>query len=79
VTLTTLIDTGPLVALIDKSDQEHHQKCAAVFRSLKQPPLTTWACLTETLYRLGQFRGWKGQSALFGLLASGAVHVPPFR
>lgn len=75
MTSPTLIDTGPLIALIDKSDQEKHQKCTAVFRSLKQPPLTTWACLTEAFYLLGQYRGWKGQSSLFGLIVSGAIHV----
>jgi len=76
--LPMLIDTGPLVALIDKSDQEKHQACTAHFRLLKEPPLTTWACLTEAFYLLGQYRGWKGQHALFGLISSGAVcvHAP---
>lgn len=73
--LPTLIDTGPLYALVDKSDQDTHRQCVALFRALKQPPLTTWACLTEALYLLGQYRGWQGQGALFGLLISGAIRV----
>jgi hypothetical protein len=74
-TLPMLINTGPLVALIDQSDQTKHQQCAAIFRSLAQSPLTTWPCLTEAFYLLNQYRGWKGQRALFGLITSGAVRV----
>ncbi len=71
----TLIDTGPLVALVDKSDLAHHQKCVAVFRTLKRPPLTTWPCLTEALYLLDQFCGWKGQRVLLEFFSRGAIQV----
>ena len=75
MTLPTLIDTGPLYALVDKSDQDKHRQCVALFRTLNQPPLTTWACLTEALYLLDQYRGWQGQGALLGMLNSGAIRV----
>jgi uncharacterized protein len=71
----TLIDTGPLVALIDKADQTHHQKCTAAFRALRSPILTTWPCLTEALYFLGDLRGWKGQAALWKLFSRGAILI----
>lgn len=59
-----LIDTGPLVALIDKGDRENHQKCTAAFHSFKTPLLTTWPCLTEAMYFLGGVRGWQSQAVL---------------
>lgn len=69
----TLIDTGPLVALIDKGDRENHKKCVAVFRSLKTPPLTTWPCLTEAMYFLGGIHGWQSQAALWRFVERGAL------
>lgn len=73
-----LIDTGPLVALIDKTDKETHRKCHAATYSLTGPMLTSWACLTEAMYLLGELRGWKGQLALWRYLEKGALvlHSP---
>ncbi len=72
---TPLIDTGPLVALIDKGDRENHRKCTAVFRSFKTPPLTTWPCLTEALYFLGGIRGWPSQAALWRFVERGGLSL----
>jgi hypothetical protein len=58
--LAILADAGPLIALIDKADQETHRKCLSVFRSLKKPLLTTWPCLTDAMYLLCELRGWNG-------------------
>ncbi len=69
-----IIDTGPLVALIDKADPAHSQ-CAALFRSLTIPPVTTWPCLTEAFYLIGRLCGWHGQQQLLTLLARGAVQI----
>ncbi|MCI0392344.1 MAG: PIN domain-containing protein [Acidobacteria bacterium] len=71
----TLIDTGPIVALVDKADRKAHKKCTAVFRSLKSPPLTTWPCLAEVFYLAGQIRGWVGQRTVLGFLTKGAIRV----
>jgi predicted nucleic acid-binding protein len=70
-----LIDTGPLVALIDKADKDNHQKCRSIFRSLRQPIYTTWPCITEAMYFLGDKRGWKGQAALWTFFSRGAIHI----
>ncbi len=70
----TLIDTGPLVALVDKADKAH-KKCFSIFRSLQTPPLTTWPCLTESLYLIGELRGWKGQKTLLELHTKGAIRA----
>ncbi len=69
-----LIDTGPLVALIDKADPTH-QRCAALFQSLSAAPVTTWRCLTEAFYFIGRLCGWHGQQQLLTLLARGAVRI----
>jgi uncharacterized protein len=69
-----LIDTGPLVALVDKADKTH-KKAASIFRSFKTPPLTTWACLTEAFYVIGEGCGWRGQKTLLELLTRGAIRI----
>jgi predicted nucleic acid-binding protein len=74
----TLIDAGPLVALLDKGQGELHQKCVAVQKNLVGPLLTTWPCFTEAMYFLRQLRGWEAQDALWEFVASGALllHTP---
>jgi uncharacterized protein len=69
-----IIDTGPLVALIDKADPAHLPS-AAIFRLLTAPPITTWPCLTEAFYLAGRLCGWRGQQQLLTLLVRGAVQI----
>ncbi len=71
----TLVDTGPMVALIDRGQAEQHRKCAAVRQSITGPLLTTWPCITEAMYFLGELRGWEGQKALWALIAKGAILI----
>lgn len=70
-----LIDTGPLVALIDRRNKELHDKSVVFIQSLSQPLLTTWPCLTEALYLLGQLSGWAGQEGLRDYLRRGVISV----
>ncbi|MDQ3252976.1 MAG: PIN domain-containing protein [Acidobacteriota bacterium] len=74
----TLIDTGPIVALIDKGQEELHGKCVAVSQALVGPLLTTWPCFTEAMYFLHRLRGWQGQATLWRFIAEGALmlHTP---
>ncbi|MBI5481960.1 MAG: PIN domain-containing protein [Deltaproteobacteria bacterium] len=67
-----LIDTGPLVALLDAADA-HHERCVAAFRELVAPPVTTWPVLTEASYLLADVPG--GPAALLELVRRGAVTV----
>jgi uncharacterized protein len=70
-----LIDTGPLVALIDQKSKELHDRTVVLIQSLSHPLLTTWPCLTEALYLSGQLLGWAGQESLRTYLIRGAIRV----
>jgi len=73
----TLCDTGPLVALVDDTDDEH-ARCVAALETL--PPgglVTTWPCLTEAMYLLGRDGGWRFQKALWSYFESGVVRLHP--
>jgi predicted nucleic acid-binding protein len=69
-----LVDTGPLIALLSKDD-EHHRRCRAVFRGLREPPLTVWPVLTEAMHLLRYL--WGGQDRLFGLVEVGSIEIAP--
>ena len=56
-----LIDTGPLVTLLDKDDL-HHAACVAASQRLPSGSLlTTWPCFTEAMYLLGEVGGYRYQ------------------
>lgn len=46
-----LLDTGPIVALLDRSEQ-HHGECATVVAEIESPLLTCEAVLAEACYLL---------------------------
>lgn len=48
---TILLDTGPLVALIDKSERKH-KSCLNFFKTYRGNILTTEPVITEALYLL---------------------------
>ncbi len=65
-----LVDAGPLVALIDRSDP-NHRRCVAALRRLREPLATVWPAFTGAMYLL---RGsWRAQDALWQMLASPAL------
>ncbi len=47
-----ILDTGPIVALFDKSDDQHHI-CVETFKAIREPLVTTWPVITEAFYLLG--------------------------
>lgn len=63
--MITLVDAGPLVALIDKGQGETHRQCVAAQQQLSAPLLTSWPCFTEAMYLLGRINGWGGQKLLW--------------
>jgi len=46
------LDTGPIVALFDKSDDKHHI-CVETFKTIREPLITTWPVMTEAFHLLG--------------------------
>ena len=46
-----LLDTGPLVAILDQREQDH-TRCVQMLQRIDSPPLTTLAVLTEAAWLL---------------------------
>ena len=44
-----LVDTGPLVAFVDRNEARH-EAVKAAFAHVQLPVLTKWAVLTEAFY-----------------------------
>lgn len=65
-----IIDTGPLVALFDKSEPAH-KRCQEALKKLRSAPVTTWPVLTEAFYLLGDWE--KGQRRLLDFIMSGGL------
>jgi uncharacterized protein len=65
-----LIDTGAILALLNKDDP-WHQLCEAAFRQVRLPLLTSEAALTEVLHLVGESR--PAMEAAWRLIRSGAV------
>jgi len=69
-----LMDTGPWVALLDRSEDRHHE-CVEWFSQFKGEIFTTEAILTEVLYLLN-FSS-TAQSAALDFVISGAMTLVP--
>jgi predicted nucleic acid-binding protein len=73
---SVLLDTGPLVAVLDRADA-FHSACVDVLEHLEGPLITTEAVLTETLHLLGTMRAQ--DLALEFILRGAATLVPTDR
>ena len=71
----TLTDTGPLVAMVARTD-ECHADCIKAAKQLPPGPmLTTLPCLTEAMYLVHQSDGAVGQQTLWEMLAKEVVQL----
>ena len=70
-----LVDTGPLVAYLDRSDR-HHAWAKQSFMQITRPLLTCEAVIAETLFLLR--RGGINPDNLLSLISRGLV-LPEFR
>jgi len=69
-----LVDTGPIVAFFDASD-DYHRLCLKTLEGINQPLGTTWAVLTEAFYLLGF--SWKAQDNLWEFVLRGGMEILP--
>ena len=69
-----LIDTGAIVALLDRSDR-WHQPCKDVFKQLRLPLFTSEAVLTELFHLVGD--DGRQVRAAWKFVRSGALMIAP--
>lgn len=69
-----IIDTGPLVALLDRSER-NHARCVDAVLDWRGQLVTTEAVLTEALYLLGDT--WQGQQNCLELFMREAIILMP--
>ena len=72
MTRWAIVDTGPLVALLDRA-QRHHKWCVGQAEELVPPMLVCEPVLVETLFLLN--RKADAQDAIFDLLATGVLRM----
>ena len=70
----TLIDTGPIVAALNKRDA-YHQACVDAFKSVGPFVYTCWPVITEAAYLLGRYS--PATNALFHSLRTRAYRILP--
>ena len=68
----TLVDAGPLVALID-DDAADHEPCVIASATIPAPMLTVWPAFTEAMHLLRRVRD--GQDRLWETFESGTFRI----
>lgn len=68
-----LLDTGSLVAAIDRRDA-FHAWVTTEFKQLQNPVLTCEAVITEACFLLQRLQG--GHEAIFGLIEANVIQIP---
>jgi uncharacterized protein len=74
VVVSALIDTGAILALLDRDDR-WHGPCVHAFAALHLPLLTSEAVLTELFHLVGD--SWREVEVAWRFIRSGAVTVAP--
>jgi predicted nucleic acid-binding protein len=69
---TTLVDAGPLVAILHADDQDH-ARCTRTLKNIRGHLATTWPPFTEAMYLLSFSR--RAQDALLTIVERGALQV----
>ena len=72
--IITLCDTSPLVALINRKDNNHARAVAAL-KTLRGSLVTTWPCVAEAMHLLHNYGGWPSQDELWGYIEDGLIEI----
>jgi uncharacterized protein len=75
----TLCDAGPLFALVDPRQAEHHRRCKAALVQLTAPLITTWPSFTEAMYLAHRSGGWPMQNLLWQYVREALLVVHELR
>jgi uncharacterized protein len=67
-----LVDAGPLVALLDRSDDRHEEVVEAL-KGIHDPLVSVWPALVEAMYLLSF--SWRAQKALWELIETGTIRL----
>ncbi len=71
----TLVDAGPLVAIIHRHDALH-ELCVDAAKALPKTPLTTtWPCFVEAMHLLYRRSGHHAQAALWDCISRGDIYL----
>jgi uncharacterized protein len=67
-----LVDAGPLVALLDRSD-DRHEEIVEALKKIHDPLVSVWPALVEAMYLLSF--SWRAQKALWELIETGVIQL----
>ncbi|MFC7382753.1 type II toxin-antitoxin system VapC family toxin [Sphaerisporangium rhizosphaerae] len=67
--MTTLLDTGPLVAALDADDKSHH-RCAEFLETAPGPLLVPAPVMVEVCWLLEKYRGARAEAAFIDSLVT---------
>ena len=67
-----LVDAGPLVAFLDRSDQ-HHDSIKQALGEIADPLASVWPVVVEAMYLLSF--SWAAQRALWDIFDTGAIRL----
>ena len=70
----TLVDAGPLIAIID-ADEPDHTSCVDALDHLTLPLVTTWPAFTKAMSLLARAGGIRAQQVLWRLVSTGRLVV----
>lgn len=69
-----LVDAGPLVALLDRSDN-HHREIVQALGKIEDPLVSVWPVVVEAMYLLSF--SFQAQKALWEIFETGVVQLLP--
>jgi predicted nucleic acid-binding protein len=72
VAASGLIDTGAILALLDRNDR-WHSRCSSAFKELRLPLATSAAVLCEVFHLIGDDQ--RSRATAWGVLRSGVITV----